>query len=51
MLRFGVREAKEKALEEDMRKFNVREDDLRRRALPQKGKTTIRLFIHHLRMK
>jgi len=28
MLKFGVRNAKEKALEEDMRKFGVREDDL-----------------------
>ena len=28
MLKFRVREAKEKALEEDMRKFGVREEDL-----------------------
>jgi len=28
MLKFGVREAKEKALEKEMRKFNVREKDL-----------------------
>jgi len=28
MLKFGAREAKEKALEEEMRKFNVREEDL-----------------------
>ena len=28
MLKFGIRKAKEKALEEDMREFNVREDDL-----------------------
>ena len=28
MLKFGIRKAKEKALEEDMRKFGVREDDL-----------------------
>ena len=28
MLKFGIRKAKEKALEENMREFNVREDDL-----------------------
>jgi len=28
MLKFGVREEKEKALEEEMQKFNVREEDL-----------------------
>ena len=28
MLKFGARETKEKTLEEEMRKFNVREEDL-----------------------
>ncbi len=37
MLKFGVREEKEKALEEEMRKFNVREEDLLEKFIRSRG--------------
>ena len=37
MLKFGVREGKEKALEEEMRKFNVREEDLIEKFIRARG--------------
>ena len=37
MLKFGVREGKEKTLEEEMRKFNVREEDLIEKFIRARG--------------
>lgn len=37
MLKFGVREEKEKVLEEEMRKFNVREKDLIEKFIRSRG--------------
>lgn len=55
MLRFGVREEKERALEEEMRKFNVREEDLIERFIRASGpggqkinKTSTCVYLKHL---
>ena len=37
MLKFGVREEKQRALEEEMRRFNVREEDLVEKFIRSRG--------------
>lgn len=55
MLKFGVREEKERVLEEEMRKFNVREEDLIERFIRASGpggqkinKTSTCVYLKHL---
>jgi len=55
MLKFGVREEKQKALEEEMRRFNVREEDLVEKFIRSRGpggqkvnKTATCVYLKHL---
>ena len=55
MLKFGVREEKQRALEEEMRRFNVREEDLVEKFIRSRGpggqkvnKTATCVYLKHL---